>query len=216
MAFLATRHATVDQIVEAEVGDEACRAYRAELEDLGYLRSRARAELAGAAAIMLALLLALVAVIKIFVALGRGRTNIGFLLISAVVAVVVVAMKAGVPKLAVSSRGELALENVTALLAGAHQQLRSASSTLRGQELAWIAAAYGFSVFNSAPDNFAFWPALAFTARPNYQHPVMVGGAGNTWTSSGSSCGSVSSCGGGGSSCGGGCGGGGCGGCGGG
>jgi hypothetical protein len=161
-------------------------------------------------------------VIKMLVAFSRGRTNIGLLFISAGLAVVFMVKLRAPPRDAVTARGRQVFDAAEAMLSGAHKRLKDAGTALGSQELAWVAAAFGFSVFNSTAANFAFWPALAFTARPNYGRLTVTG----PWGSSGSSCGSAggsscggggSSCGGGGSSCGGGgCGGGGCGGCGGG
>jgi uncharacterized protein (TIGR04222 family) len=210
IACLGTGPKTVDQIVDAGVGLDACVAHRAELEELGYLSRRAQLDFIRSAGIAFAVLFVTIAAIKIHVALNRGRSNFGFLLISACVAFAL-AIKAGVPVKTITTRGERGLRGTEALLAGAKDRLKHAGAALSGQELAWLAATYGFSIFYQSPLSFEFWPALHLGNRPDSPH-----GASSNGSTFGSSYGSsIYSCSGGGSSCGGGCGGGGCGGCGG-
>jgi uncharacterized protein (TIGR04222 family) len=211
------RPATVDQIVDGGIGRDACLGYQVTLEDFGYLRRSADLASVRAACVGLAILLAAVAFIKFAVAWSRGHTNVVFLIFSGLTAVWLV-LKVGSFHARITTRGEQALDGAEALLAGARERLKAASAALLGPELAWIAAAFGFSVFNFTPNDFAFWPALAFASGSRYKPPHERQTDSSFWSSS--SCGSGgSSCGGGGaSSCGGGggCGGGGCGGCGGG
>jgi uncharacterized protein (TIGR04222 family) len=219
LAFLASRPgASVDFIVAMGAGRSACEVYQRELENLGYLRERAKVIRMQVGFACVSMLVVVVALIKIQLAVSRGRTNVGFQIFSAVLALLFAfGLGSGIGEWT-TTRGQRAVDAAAALLAGTRQRLNAASAALRGQELAWIAAAFGFRVFSAAADNFAFWPALAFTSSPpNRPQGRRTAAAG----SSGSSCSTfVSSCGGGGgSSCGGGggasCGGGGCGGCGG-
>jgi uncharacterized protein (TIGR04222 family) len=213
LEFLARTSATIDQIVANRVGRVTCGGYRLTLNDLG-LVPRVDLHLT-----MLAVgtLLVSVAFIKMVVALSRERTNVAFLLMSAMAAVWLT-MRLGRLKAGTTTRGRQVLDSAEALLVRARQRLNEAGAALRGPELAWLAAVFGFYIFERAPAEFTFWPALAFAPGSRHRSPEerKTAGSGSSWWSS---CGtSVSSCGGGGgASCGGGggCGGGGCGGCGG-
>jgi uncharacterized protein (TIGR04222 family) len=208
------RYTDLDQIAAANVGKDACVAYQSALEESGHLRRSSDLNKAQLAAALAALVLPVVALIKMVVAFSRGKTNVGFLILSAITTLVIaLALGAGLER--ITTRGKNALQATAALLGGARGRLMGASNAMAGPELALLAAAYGFSLFESNAARFAFWPALVY---PRERAPTQ-----RLWTSSdsssSSSCSSTtfSSCGGGGgSSCGGGgCGGGGCGGCGG-
>lgn len=218
ISYLTTRAATVDQIVEGGVGKDACLGYQLTLEDFGYMPRSADLARARTAAVSVALVLALVALVKIIVAVSRGRSNVIFLLLSAAAAVFIAMKLGGGLRNGVTTSGRQAIDAAEALLGGARQRLKDASTALSGQELAWIAAAFGFSVFNYTESDFGFWPALAFDSGTRYRSAAAASNSGYSSSSSSSCSTFVSSCGGGGgSSCGGGgCGGGGCGGCGGG
>jgi uncharacterized protein (TIGR04222 family) len=207
IAFLTSRSSTIDLIVDASVGHDACEGYRLELEELGYLRRRAStAGLSTISGFVVAFLLA-VAAIKVFIAFSRGRSNVLFLVMSAAAAAWV-AYRLGHVSPSITTRGKRALEAAEALLAGARQRLKDASGALRAQELAWLAAAFGFSVFDYTPTDFAFWPALAFApearARKIFQPNSESSSSWHSCSTTTSSCSGGSSCGGG---CGGGCGG---------
>jgi uncharacterized protein (TIGR04222 family) len=140
-----------------------------------------------------------VALVKIVVALERGRTNVWFLVILTVLAIVV-AVKISFPRLTESGKAMLAdLQNLYSGLKDRALFLRTGGATI---EPVMLAAVFGVTALQSA--DFAFTHVLFPRARPA-----------DSWSTStsscGSSCGSSSSCA---SSCGGGCGGG-CGGCGG-
>jgi uncharacterized protein (TIGR04222 family) len=213
IAHLTSQPATIDLIVIAGVGHEACESYRLALEELGYLRRKSAVTALSTTSFFIALLLAAVAFIKIMVAHSRGRANVGFLIVSAFVAFGFVRALGNRPGV-LTTRGKQALEAAVALLAGARRRLEQASAALGAEELAWLAAAFGFSIFNFTPANFAFWPALAYQAGARDRAGNLVSTpSSSTWSScstTAASCGGGSSCGGGG-----GCGGGGCGGCGG-
>jgi uncharacterized protein (TIGR04222 family) len=140
-------------------------------------------------------------VVKILVALSRGRTNLGFLIVLMIVAVAV-AVKLSFPRLTESGTAMLVdLQGLYSDLKSRALLLRTGGATL---EPVLLAAVFGVAALESA--DFAFTRTLFPSAQ--------AAQAGSSWASGGSSCSSSScsssSCG---SSCGGGCGGG-CGGCG--
>lgn len=135
-------------------------------------------------------LLATVGGIKVSLALERGRTNVGFLIILMVIAIAV-AVKTISPRL--TSTGSAMLADVQTLYAGLKgraTQIRPGGATL---EPLMLAAAFGVGALPG--DGFAYTKTLF----PRAQSST----GSSCGSSSGSSCGS--SCGGGG--CGGGCGG---------
>jgi uncharacterized protein (TIGR04222 family) len=144
-----------------------------------------RARLKGLAAVIAALLLA--AGIKIAIAISRGHSNVEFLIVLVVFAVVI-AFKVGNPYR--TSRGSAYLRSVRNLFTDLKGRAASVRPGGETKELLWLTALFGMSAL----------PASAFPFIREFPTP----------SSSSSSC---SSCGGGG--CGGGDGGGGCGGCGG-
>jgi uncharacterized protein (TIGR04222 family) len=133
--------------------------------------------------------LAAVALIKIAIALGRGRTNILFLIVAlAVFAYLLSRIATPFRTLA----GEAMLADLRRLFMGLRRRTRSAGTPSETQELALVAAVFGISAL----------PGRGAVSERLFRKPQ---------SASSSSCGaSGSSCG---SSCGGGCGGG-CGGCG--
>jgi uncharacterized protein (TIGR04222 family) len=141
------------------------------------------------------LLLVGIAAIKVIIALERGRSNIGFLIIFAVIACVFT-YKVCCPR--ITLRGKQWLEDLRTLMVPLRSRLGSVSNQLGWKETAMVAAVYGLSAL---PANaYPFIGKMFPTADSNS----------STSSSCGSSSDSSSS---GGSSCGGGCGGG-CGGCG--
>jgi uncharacterized protein (TIGR04222 family) len=180
-----------------------CLNYARNLEQLGLLpgedireKRRVRKQIA------IGLLLG-VAFLKILIAISRGRTNILFLIVLAILAAYVTS-RIGNPFR--TARGEKFLEDVKSLFAS----IRLRAATLRPggatSDLVWLASAYGLGAVPALvfPHVSAFFP----------RKPLRDWGSTGSGDSGGffSSCGS-SSCGGGGCG-GGGCGGGGCGGCG--
>jgi uncharacterized protein (TIGR04222 family) len=153
-----------------------------------------------------------VAVTKIVIALGRGRTNVGFLVFLALVATVVGLL------VAVTGRrtplGARTLRHLRSILVGTRKRAEVRGRELDATELALLVAAFGAATPAGA---LPLAPALLF---PRVRPKPSPGGDGGSWwlstlgsSSSSSSCGSSSgsSCS---SGCGGGGGGGGCGGCG--
>ena len=138
-------------------------------------------------------LLGLVGAGKIYIALERGRTNVQFLIILMIVAIVI-AGKVSFPRL--TARGTAMLKDLQSLYAGLKNRaasLRPGGATI---EPMMLAAAFGVGAL--AGEGFAYTATLFPRPRGS--------SSGSSWGdsgSSGSSCGS--SCGGGG--CGGGCGG---------
>jgi uncharacterized protein (TIGR04222 family) len=137
--------------------------------------------------------------VKVFIALERGRTNIIFLIILTVIAIVV-AVKVLSPRL--TSRGAALLVDVQTLYRGLKERatlIRPGGATI---EAMMLAAAFGVDTL--AGDAFSYTKSL-FPRRQKSATGSSCGSAcGSSCSSSGgSSCGS--SCGGGG--CGGGCGG---------
>ena len=188
----ARPHPITQLVGDATVAAAAAR-YEAELAQMALLpddatRAARRRRLAIAVAILIALSAA-----KIVVALSRGRTNVGFLVLLTIVFVVVATR---ITRAVRTARGNALLADVRRLF----QRLRDRAGELRpGQataDLALAAAVFGVAVLPG--DRFDYVQRLFPKARSS------------TSSACGSSCGS--SCGGGG---GGGCGGG-CGGCGGG
>ena len=147
------------------------------------------------------LVLVLVGGIKLVIALQRGRTNVAFLVILMILAVVVAA-KVAFPRL--TARGRVMLEDIKNLYSGLKSRAAFISPGGATIEAAMLAATFGIGALQGA--NFAYAKDLFPRAASSKKTA--------SWTTScSSSCGtsSASSCG---SSCGGGCGGG-CGGCGG-
>jgi uncharacterized protein (TIGR04222 family) len=143
------------------------------------------------------LLLVGVAAIKVIIALERGRSNIGLLIILAVIACVFT-YKVSCPR--ITLRGKQWLQDLRTLMVPLKSRLGSVSQQLAWKETAMVAAVYGLGAL---PANAYPFVGKMFPAADNS-------------SSTSSSCGSSSSSDGsssGGSSCGGGCGGG-CGGCG--
>jgi len=134
------------------------------------------------------------AAVKIFVALSRGRTNIAFLIILALIAVAI-AGKVSFPRLTV--RGRSLLQDVKLLYSGLKERAGSVASGGANADAAMLAAVFGLGALSAG--SFAYAGALFPKATRGGWSSSSCG------TSGGSSCGS---------SCGGGCGGG-CGGCGG-
>jgi uncharacterized protein (TIGR04222 family) len=133
--------------------------------------------------------------LKIMIALNRGRSNVGFLIILTVVAAV------AIYKISMPTRtwmGDEYLKNVRAVFGDVRARAATVKPGGATNELMWLTALFGLAVL--PPNIFPF---------AQYFHPAAPGSA----STCGSGCGS-SSGGDGGGSCGGGCGGG-CGGCGG-
>jgi uncharacterized protein (TIGR04222 family) len=166
----------------------ACKTYEKELEKKQLLAS-AKTRAARFTPLVIALGFTLgVAVWRIVYALSKGRTNIGFLVVLAVVCAValVVAYRKRLTALGVDT-----LRGLERLYAGAKQRIAGSLSGSDGFDASLIAAVFGLAALPAAD-----FPYLARVFPP--PQPSQGGGS-----DGGSSCGS--SCGGGG--CGGGCGG---------
>ena len=180
-----------------------CLDYARNLEQLGLLPSpdtrekrRVRKQIA------VGLLLG-VALLKIFIAISRGRTNILFLIVLAILAAYVTSHISNPFR---TTRGEKFLEDVKCLFASIRLRADSLRPGGATSDLIWLASAYGLT----AVPEFVFPHVSAFFPRK----PLRNAGSTGASDSGGffSSCGTTSC---GGSGCGGGgCGGGGCGGCG--
>lgn len=141
-----------------------------------------------------------VAFVKIMIALERGRTNVWFLVIVAIVAIVI-AVKLSFPRLTESGKTMIAdLQYLYSSLKDRALFLQSGGATIEPMMLAAV-----FGVGALAGSHFGYTSVLFPRARETATATSTCGAS-----SGGTSC-SSSSCG---SSCGGGCGGG-CGGCGG-
>jgi uncharacterized protein (TIGR04222 family) len=139
--------------------------------------------------------LVLVAFLKILIALGRGRTNVGFLVVACLLFAFLVYRVTNPFR---TQAGEAMLADLRNLFWALRDRAVSMTVPSGGNDLALLAAVFGTGSL----------PAGAGYVERLFRKP-------DKSSSSGSSCGSGgSSCGSGGSSCGGGCGGG-CGGCGG-
>jgi len=177
-----------------------CKPYEQTLKNAGLLPSEAIAGARWTRLLIACGVLGGVAIIKILIALERGRTNVWFLIILTIVAIVV-AVKISFPRLTESGKAMIAdLQNLYSGLKDRALSLRPGGATI---EPMMLAAVFGVAALEGA--DFAFTRTLFPRAQ-----------AADSWSSSSTaSCGSSScsgsSCG---SSCGGGCGGG-CGGCGG-
>ncbi len=154
-------------------------------------------------ALLVVALLWILAFLRVLQAFSRGRHNVGFLIVLAVLFAVVVAIVASPRR---TTRGDEMLADLKSLFSGLKQR---ASSTLRAggatADAALLAAIFGIAALPMI--EFAF-------ARRLYPKAADASSSSSCGASCGSSCGSSSSCSSG-SSCGsgcGGCGGGGCGG----
>jgi len=179
-----------------------CKPYEETLKNAGLLPSEAITGARWTRLLIACGVLGGVAIVKILIALERGRTNVWFLIILMVLAIVV-AVKISFPRLTESGTAMLAdLQNLYSGLRDRALFLRPGGATI---EPLMLAAVFGVGALTGA--NFGYTSVLFPRAK--------AAAAANS--TRGSSCGSVSSCSSSsscGSSCGGGCGGG-CGGCGG-
>jgi len=193
-----TSSSPVNSTLDSLQYSSACQAYAKRLEQLGLVhKQEVRDAFPYRVWAAVALLLG-VAVIKIFIALSRGRTNVLFLIILAIVASFV-ATRINSPFRTAS--GEKFLQSVRSLFSN----LRLRASMLRpggaSSDLTWLAAAFGLNAV----------PALVFP-HVSMLNTRPVGTPSDSgfsfFNNSNRSCGTFSSCGGGcGSGCGGGCGG---------
>ena len=173
-----------------------CKAYEQTLKDIGLLPNE-KINCARAIRFLLAVILLVgVGLYKISIALENGHTNLGFLIVLMIIAVVV-AYKVSFPRLTESGKAMIAdLRNLYSGLKDRALHLQSGGASI---EAMMLAAVFGVGALESA--NFAFTRVL---------FPRAV----KEQSSASSSSGCGGGCGGGCGSCGGGCGGG-CGGCGG-
>jgi uncharacterized protein (TIGR04222 family) len=172
--------------------DRECSRVRGSLESMGLVPDRNQLTLRLWSTVAGVAVLIGVAFVKIVVALARGKTNVGFLVL---LAIAFSAAAVGIAVMRRTPRGSAMLNDMRQLLGQARHRLSHAPSS---QEFALVAAVYGDSIHSS---------------RAKQAFPVASRASSSGCGSAiGSSCGSSggSSCG---SSCGGGCGGG-CGGCG--
>jgi uncharacterized protein (TIGR04222 family) len=159
--------------------------HRGLLPDSATLRFRWGAIMAAIA------LIAGVALVKIDLALARGRSNIGFLIVLAVVAAIAAVM-VGNPRR--TAFGAAVLRSLRGLFSGLRSRADTIRAGNRSNDLLWLAAVFGLDVL----------PSSAFPSIERF-YPRKESGSSSCGGSGGGSCG------GGGGGCGG-CGGGGCGG----
>jgi uncharacterized protein (TIGR04222 family) len=145
------------------------------------------------------LVLGSVAALKIFVALGRGRTNIGFLIILAGIFGAIIYLVTNPSR---TAAGDAMLADLRTLFAAvrARAGIRRYTPGTGGNDLALLAAVFGAT---SVPAGALSTQTLFRKPQPRSGNSCGSSGGSACGSSSGSSCGS--SCGGGG--CGGGCGG---------
>jgi uncharacterized protein (TIGR04222 family) len=176
-----------------------CKPYEQTLKNVGLLPGESIVSARWTRLLIACALLGGVAVVKILIALERGRTNVWFLIILTIIAIVV-AVKISFPRLTESGKRMIAdLQNLYSGLKDRALFLQTGGATI---EPMMLAAVFGVGALAGA--NFAYTSALFPRAKEADKW--------STWNASTSGCGSsCSSCG---SSCSGGCGGGGCGGCG--
>jgi uncharacterized protein (TIGR04222 family) len=171
-----------------------CEAQEAELQRMGLLPTGGQRAARMTLFFIAANVLALTSVTKIVIALSRGRTNVLFLVILTVIALVLT-KRAALPRRTAKGQKKLAeLQNVFTALKLRAGELKPGGAT---SELAMLTAVFGATI--------ASQDAHPFLSVIYPQPPASSLGSGSDSSSSSSSCSS---------GCGGGCGGGGCGGCG--
>ena len=176
-----------------------CKPYEQTLKHAGLLPSESIVGARWTRLLIVCAVLGGVAIVKILIALERGRTNVWFLIILAVVAILIAA-KISFPRLTESGKAMIGdLQNLYAGLKDRSLFLRTGGTTI---EPMMLAAVFGVGALESA--DFAFTRVLFPRAQAAAQSTSTCGSSTAGWYDA-SSCGS---------SCGGGCGGG-CGGCGG-
>jgi uncharacterized protein (TIGR04222 family) len=183
--------APIDQALASRATRAACQQYEKDLEKQQLLAGR-KTRAARFTPLVIALGFTLgIAVWRIAYALAKGRTNVGFLVLLAIIcaAALVFAYRKRLTAL-----GADTLRGLERLYAGAKRRLKQSASGGDGFDASLVAAVFGLSALPL--DQF---PYLARV----FPQPKPSGGSGSDSGSSCSSCGS--SCGGGG--CGGGCGG---------
>lgn len=194
LGYFATPHVAYDALQPGVLGTST-NAYDANAQQHGLTPNSGQQAQRQLIYVIAAAVLAVVALIKLFVALARGRTNVGFLIMLGIVAQYLL-FKVAFPRL--TARGRALIRNVQTLfgdLEGRRPMLRPAAGT---KELAWLVGVFGVA---SLPLGF---PDV------NVLFPKSTGSYGFS-SSCGTTCGAASGCG---SGCGGGSCGGGCGGCG--
>lgn len=183
----------------------ACQAYEATLRQARLLPDEYVNQARLVRLVVACFLLSGVGFTKVLIALDAGRTNVGFLIILTIAAIVVAAA-ISFPRLTES--GKAMIEDVQRLYSGLRDRAPLLSSGGAGIEPMMLAAVFGVGAL--AGPAFSYAGDLFPRAKRSQSNACGTdGGCGSSCSSS--SCSSGSSCG---SSCGGGCGGG-CGGCGG-
>jgi uncharacterized protein (TIGR04222 family) len=173
------------------------------LKRIGFLPDDSVAQARLVRVIVACCILGGVGAIKIIIALDRGRTNVGFLVILMIVAIVI-AGKLASPRL--TARGSAMLADIQTLYSGLKDRATSIRPGGATVDALMLAAAFGTGAL--AGEAFVY----ARTLFPRAKHSSSFVATWSSSSCSSSSCSSGSSCG---SSCGGGGCGGGCGGCGG-
>lgn len=199
-------------------------AYEKTLRDAGLLPNESIVSARWTRLLLACLLLGGVGVVKILIAFERGRTNVGFLIVLTIVAIIV-AVKVSFPGVTESGKAMIAdVQNLYSELKDRAFMLEPGGATI---EALMLASAFGIGALEGS--GFAYTRVLfpravapkSSSSATNsgcgsgscgtaYSPAYDPGGGISFGDSGSSSCGSSS-----GSSCGGGCGGGGCGGCGG-
>lgn len=194
LAYFSAPHAAHDAL-QPDVLGSSIAAYDTNAQQLGLTPSSRETAQRQVIYVIAAGALAAVAIIKLLLALARGRTNVGLLIILGFLAQFVL-FKVAFPRL--TERGKALMRDVQTLfgdLESRRPMLRPAAGT---KELAWLVCVFGLaSLPMGFPDVNALFPKSA--------------GSYGFGSSCGTTCGAGSGCG---SGCGGGGCGGGCGGCG--
>jgi len=199
LALLRTPR-SFDELCDQQAGRAICDRLRRELESRGYLLDWRQRLWNTLPVVVATTFLALLAGIKIVVAVQSGHTNVGFLILSALVATVL-ASRLRRPRL--PPAGQAALTGARGLLERALERALCDGAPARGAELALVAAAFGTATLTA--DLYPFVSALKAV---RVDEPL----SGSGWSflsldgsgsgdSGGGSCGS--GCGGGGGGCGG-------------
>jgi len=193
------RSGEVSWMFEDDGLKSACEPYGNTLKSAQLLPNETVSEARLTRLVIACMVLGGVAFTKVMIALSQGRTNVSFLIIL-MIAAIVVAAKLSFPRLTES--GKAMIEDVQSLYSGLRDRAAFLTPGGAGIEPMMLAATFGVGAL--AGEGFAYARRLFPRAKKKA----------NGWCSSNSGCGSAcgSSCG---SSCGGGGCGGGCGGCGG-
>ena len=194
-----TRSGEVSWIFEDEGLSKACESYARTLRTARLLPDDWVNQARLIRLVVVCFLLTGVGFTKILLAIEAGRTNVGFLVLLIIVAMVIAA-RISFPRLTES--GKIMLEDVRSLYHGLRTRALTADPGTAGVEPMMLAAVFGVGAL--AGPMFAFADVLFPRRNRGNSNSCGSGDGGCGSSCSSSSCSSGSSCG---SSCGGGCGG---------